>query len=115
MNTENSKTNEPRRFRLSLADKLNLKNPNKNMALANLSIYYTWKNIKSKYSNDKLKISAPNCNNNFDLPDGSYSIADIQDYFELIIKKHETLTENPSLQIYPNKSKTELFFKIKAE
>ena len=72
-------------------------------------------NIKSEYSNDKLKISAPNCNNNFDLPDGSYSIADIQDYFELIIKKHETLTENPSLQIYPNKSKPELFFKIKAE
>ena len=50
MNTKNSKTNEPRRFRLSLADKLNLKNPNINVALANLSIYYTWKNIKSAYS-----------------------------------------------------------------
>ena len=47
MNTENSKTNEPHRFRLTLADKLNLKDPSKNMALANLSIYYTWKNIKS--------------------------------------------------------------------
>ena len=46
MNTENSKTNEPHRFRSSLADKLNLKNPNKNIALGNLSIYYTWKNIK---------------------------------------------------------------------
>ena len=51
MNTENSKTNEPHRFRLDLTDKLNLKNPNKNMALANLSIYYTWKNIKSEYKN----------------------------------------------------------------
>ena len=60
MNTENSKTNEPHRFKLDLADKLNLKNPNKNMALANLSICYSWKNIKSKYNNNKFKISAPN-------------------------------------------------------
>ena len=59
MKTENSKTNEPHRFKLDLGDKLNIKNPNKNMALANLSIYYTWKNIKSKYNNNKFKISAP--------------------------------------------------------
>ena len=59
MNTENIKTNEPQRFKLDLTDKLNLKNPNKNMALANVSIYYTWKNIKSKYNNNKFKISAP--------------------------------------------------------
>ena len=59
MNTENSKTNEPHRFKLDLTDKLNLKNPNKSMALANLSIYYTWKNIKSEYNNNKFKISAP--------------------------------------------------------
>ena len=65
MNTENIKTNEPHRFKLDLADKIN---PNKNMALANLSIYYTW-------------------NDTFDLPDGSYSISDIQNYFEFIIKK----------------------------
>ena len=102
MNTENSKTNEPHRFKLYLTDKLNLKNPNKSMALANLSIYYTWKKIKSEYNNNKFKISAPTSNDTFDLPDGSYSIADIQDYFEFIIKKHETLTENPSTQIYPN-------------
>ena len=87
MNTENSKTSEPHRFKLDLTDKLNLKNPNKNMALANLSIYYTWKNIKSEYNNNKFKISAPTWNDTFDLPDGSYSIADIQDYFEFIIKK----------------------------
>ena len=112
-NTENSKTNEPHRFRLDLTDKLNLKNSNKNMALANLSIYYTWKNIKSEYKNNKFKISAPTWNDTFDLPDGSYSIADIQDYFEFIIKKHETLTENPSIQIYPNKIKNRIVFKIK--
>ena len=113
MNTENSKTNEPHRFKLDLTDKLNLKNPNKNMALANLSIYYTWKNIKSKYNNNKFKISAPTWNDTFDLPDGSYSISDIQDYFEFIIKKHETLTENPPIQIYPNKIKNRIVFKIK--
>ena len=103
MNTENSKTNEPHRFKLDLTDTLNLKNPKKNMALANLSIYYTWKNIKTKYNNNKFKISAPKLNETSDLPDGSYSIVDTQDYFEFIIKKHETLSENPSLQIYPNK------------
>ena len=85
VNTENSKTNESHRFRFSLAGKLSLKNSNKNIALGNLSIYYTWKNIKSAYNNNKLKTSAPTWNYTFDLPDGSYSIADIQDYFEFII------------------------------
>ena len=85
MNTENSKTSEPHKFKLDLTDKLNLKNPNKNAALANLSIYYTWKNIKSEYNN-KLKISTPTWNDTFDLPDGSYSVSAIQDYFEFIIK-----------------------------
>ena len=70
-------------------------------------------NIKSEYNNNKFKISAPTWNETFDLPDGSYSIADIQDYFEFIIKKHETLTENPSIQIYPNKIKNRITFKIK--
>ena len=86
MNTENIKTNEPHRFKLDLTDKLNLKNPNKNMALANLSIYYTQKNINSQYNNNKFKISAPTWNETFDLLDDSYSIEDIQDYFEFIIK-----------------------------
>ena len=113
MNTENSKTNEPHRLKLDLADKLNLKNPNKNMALANLSIYYTWKNIKSEYNNNKFKISAPTWNDTFDLPNGSYSIDDIQDYFESIIKKHETLTEDPPVEIYPYKIKNRIVFKIK--
>ena len=113
MNTKSIKTNERHRFKLAFADKTNLKNPNKNIALANLSIYYTWKNIKSEYNNRKFKISAPTWNDTFDLPDGSYSIADIQDYFEFIIKKHETLTENPPIQIYPNKIKNRIVFKIK--
>ena len=74
------------RFKLNLTDKLNLENPNKNMALANLSIYYNWKNIKSEYKTNKFKISAPSWNDTFDLPDDSYSISDIQDHFEFIIK-----------------------------
>ena len=113
MDNDNSKTREPHRFRLDLTDKLDLKDPKKNMALANLSIYYTWKNIKSEYNNNKFKISAPTWNDTFDLPNRSYSIADIQDYFGFIIKKHETLTENPSVQIYPNKIKNRIVFKIK--
>ena len=71
MNSENSKTSEAHRFRLDLTDKLNLKDPKKNMAFTNLSIYYTWKNLKSEYDNNKFKISAPTSNDNFDLPDGS--------------------------------------------
>ena len=78
-----------------------------------MSICYTWKNIKSEYNNNKFKISAPTWNDTFDLPDGSYSISDIQDYFEFIIKKHETLTENPPVQIYLNKIKSRIVFKIK--
>ena len=91
----------------------NLKNPNENMSLANLRIYYTWENIKSKYNNNKFKISAPTWNETFDLPDGSYSVSDIQDYFEFIIKKQETLTESSPIQIYPNKIKNRIAFKIK--
>ena len=113
MNNESSKTSEPQKFKLDLTDKSNLKNPKKNMVLANLSIYYTWENIKSEYINNKFKISAPTWNDTFDLPDGSYSINDIQDYFKFIIKKHETLTENPPIQIYPNKIKNRIVFKIK--
>ena len=85
----------------------------KTLALANLSIYYTWKNIKSEYNNNKFKISAPAWNDTFDFPDGSYSIFDIQDYFEFIIKKHETLNEDLPIEIYPNKIKNRIVFKIK--
>ena len=100
MNTENSKKNGSDKFIYQFTDKLNLKTPNnKNIGLVNLSVYYTWKNIKSEYNNSKFKILAPTWNDTFDLPDGSYSVSDIQDYFEFIIKKHEALTENPPIQI----------------
>ena len=68
---------------------------------------------KYKCNNNKFKVSAPTRNDTFHLPDGSYTICDIQDYFEFIIKKHETLTENPPVQIYPNKIKNRIVFKIK--
>ena len=112
MNTENSRKNQSNKFIYQFADKLNLKNPNKNMVLANLSIYYTYKNIKSEYNNNKLKLSAPTWNDEFDLPDGSYSVSDIQDYFEYIIKKHETIADNPPVQIYMSKIKSSIVFKI---
>ena len=83
------------------------------MALVNLSIYYIWKNIKSEYNNNKFKISASTWNETFDILDGSYCTSDIQDYFEFIIEEHETLTENPSIEIYPNKIKNRIVFKIR--
>ena len=83
------------------------------MALANLCIYYTWKNIKSDYNNNKFKISAPAWNDTFDLPNGSYSIADIQNYFDYIIKKHETITDNTRILIYVNKISNRIIFKLK--
>ena len=113
MNTKNSKTNEPYRFKYDLIDKLDLRNPNKNMALANLSIYYTWKNVKSTYNNNRFRISAPTWNKTFELPDGSYNIREIQDYIEYIIKKHETIGENAPILIYANSINNRIVFKIK--
>ena len=113
MNTKNSKTSEPHRLKYDLTDKLDLKNPNKNMALGILSIYYTWKNIKSTYNNNKFKISAPIWNETFDLPDGSYNIPKIKDYIEYIIKKHETIGENAPILIYANTINNRIVFKIK--
>ena len=113
MNTKNSKTSEPYRFKYYLIDKLDLKNPNKNMALANLSIYYTWKNVKSIYKNNKFKISAPTWSQKFDLPGGSYNIPEIQDYFEYIIKKHGTIAETAPILIYANNITKRIVFKIK--
>ena len=92
MNTKNSKTNEPHKFLLNFSQILHLRSLKKHVALQNLSIYYTWKNIRKQYKNIKLEITAATCNGEFELPDGSYSVSDIQDYIEYIIKKHETLT-----------------------
>ena len=88
MNTLNSKTNESNRLVYQFTNKLNLKNPNKNIGFVNLSIYYTWKNIKSEHNNNKFKIHAATWNDEFNLPNGSYSVSDIEDYYEYLIKKH---------------------------
>ena len=85
MNSENSKTSDPHRLLLNLTDKINLKRSDKYVALSNLSIYYTWKNIKKSYKNI-FKISALTWNKEFELSDGSYSGSDVQDYFEYIKK-----------------------------
>ena len=103
MNSENSRTSEYHVLVLKLADKLDLRRGQKSVALANLSIYYTWKNIKSSYKNNKFKISAHTWSDEFELPDGSYSISDIQDYFEYILKKHSENFDSPSIRIYVNK------------
>ena len=83
------------------------------MALANLSIYYTWKNVKSIYKNNKFKVSATTWNETFDLPDGSYNIQEIQDYFEYIIKRHETIAETAPILIDANNITNRIVFKIK--
>ena len=88
INSENSKTPNPHRLLLNLTDKIDWRRKDKCIALSNLSIYYTWKNIKKFYQNNKFKISAPTWNEEFKLPDRSYSISDIQGYFEFILKKH---------------------------
>ena len=78
--------------------------------MVNLSIYYTWKNIKSAYSNNKFEISVPTWNGKFNLPNGSYSVCNIKDYFGYIIKKQETVADNPPIQIYINKIKKCVIF-----
>ena len=108
MNSENSKTSEYHVLVLKLTDKLNLKRGQKGVALSNLSIYY-----KSSYNNIKLKISPPTWSDEFELPDGSYSISDIQDYFEYILEKHSENVYNPSIRIYVNKIENRITFKIK--
>ena len=110
MNSENSSTSKYHVLVLKLADKLDLKRGQKSVALSNLSIYYTWKNIKSSYNNNKFKISAPTWSDVFELPDGSYSILDIQDCFEYILTKHSESVDNPSIRIYVNKIENKITF-----
>ena len=87
------------------------------MSLINVCISlhsYTWKNIKSEYNNNKFKVSAPTWNDTFDLPDGSNSVSDIQDYSEYILQEHETIADNPPVLINVNKIKNRIIFKIKS-
>ena len=113
MNSESSKTSDLHRLLLNISDKINLKRNDKYVALSNLSIYYTRKNIKESYKNSIYRISAPTWNKEFQLPDGSYSASDIQDYFRYILKRHETITGNPWIMIYVNKIENRIMFKIK--
>ena len=113
MNLENSKTSKPHVLILKFANKLDLRIGEKIIALSNLSIYYTWKNTKSSYNNNKFKISTPIWNDKFELPDGSYSASDIQDYFEYILKKHGEDIDEPSVQLYVNNIENRVKFKIK--
>ena len=114
MNSENSKTSEHNVLVLKLTDKLDLRRGQKTVALSNLSIYYTWKNVKSSYNNNKFKISSPTWSEEFTLPDGSYSVSDIQDYFEYILKKHSESVDNPSIRMYINRIENRITFKIKS-
>ena len=113
MNSENSKTSMPHVLILKLTSKFDLRIGEKAIALSNFSIYYTWRNIKSSYNNIKFKISAPTWNDEFELPDESYSVSDIQDYFKYVLKKHGENTNKPSVQIYVNKIQNTITFKIK--
>ena len=98
MNSEKSKNSEPHALILKLTNKFDLRIDEKFIALSNLSIYQTWKNIKSSYNNNKFKKSAPKWNDEFELPDGLYSVSNIQDYIEYILKKHGEDIEKPSIQ-----------------
>ena len=109
MNSKNSKTSDSHRLLLNLPDIINLERSDKYVALSNLSMYYTWKNIEKSYKNNKFKISAPTWNEEFELP--IYII--FQDYFEYILKKHGEKTINPSARIYVNKIGNKITFKIK--
>ena len=118
MNSKNSKTSDPHVLILKLRlicfnIKLDLRIGEKIIALSNLSIDYTWKSIKNSYNNNKFKISAPTWNDKFELPDGFYSVSNIHDYFEYILKKHGEITDKPSVQIYVNNIENRVTFKIK--
>ena len=113
MDSENIKTSKSHVLKLKLTNKLDLRTGEKDIALSNLSIYYTWRSIKSSYNNNKFKISAPTWNDELKLPDGSYSVSDIQDYFKYIQKKHGENTNKPSVQTYVNKIENSITFKIK--
>ena len=111
MNSENSKTSETHVLILNLTDKLDLRTSEKSIALSNLSIYYPWINIKSAYNDNEFKISPPTWNDKFNLPDGSYSVSDIQDYFQYILKKNGENTDNPSMKIYVKNIENRITFK----
>ena len=112
MNSENSKASETQVLILKLTDKLDLRRSEKSISLSNQSIYYTQKSIKISYNNNRFKKSAPTRDDKFELPDGSYSVSNIQDYFEYIFKKHGGNVDNPSISIYVNEIENRITFNI---
>ena len=114
MNSENSKTSQHNVLVLKLTDKLDLRRGQKTVALSNRSICYTWKNVKSSYNNNKFKISTPTWSVEFKLRDGSYSVSDIQGYFEYILKKHRESVDNQSIRMYVSRIENRITFKIKS-
>ena len=114
MNSENSKTSQHNVLVLKLTDKLDLRRGPKTVALSNRSICYTWKNVKSSYNNNKFKISTPTWSVEFKLRDGSYSVSDIQGYFEYILKKHRESVDNQSIRMYVSRIENRITFKIKS-
>ena len=103
MNSENSNASDLHRLLLSLKKKLYI------CCSIKFGIYYTWKNLKKSYKNNEFKISAPTCDEVFELPAGSYSISDIQDYLQYIWKNYF----NPSIRVYINKTENKITFKFK--
>ena len=101
--------NESHKFVLNLSQRLHLSSSNTYIPLQNLSFYYAWKNIRKQYKNNKLTIIAPTWNDEFELPDGFYSVSDIQDYFEYIIKYNSAI---PPIHVYINRINNRLVFNV---
>ena len=112
MDSENSKISDPQRLLYNLSDIINLKRSDKYVVLSNLTVQYSWKSIKMSYKNNNFEVSPPTWNEEFKLPDELCSVSDIQEYFDYIIKKHETVIDNPLIRIYVNKE-NRTTFKIK--
>ena len=113
MNFKNSKTSSPSRLLLNLSDKIDLQKEVITMLLSNLIIYYKRESIKKSKKNNKFEISAPTQIYKFELSNGSYSVSDVQDYYEYIIKKYETVADNPPIRIYLSKIQNRIKYKIK--
>ena len=115
MNWEYTKTFNPHKLLLKRNKKQTCGETKKSVLISNLSIYYTWKNIKSPYKNNKVKISATTWNDIFKFTNGSYSLSDIQGYFEYIIKNMEQWINNPSIKRCISKLKIVLRLKIRLD
>ena len=116
MSTESSKTSDPNIFKLYFTDKVDLRG-NKKIALSDLSIHYTWYNTKEQYNNNKFRLSGPTWSEDVNIPDGSYEISQIQNYFlDKVIKKHESnikSNEQSPILIYANRILNRVILELK--